>query len=51
MEWVLQVADEIDDAVGALRLYAMGLHAEIGLFAASGAAASAVCAALLRAAG
>jgi hypothetical protein len=31
MEWMLQVADEIDDAVGALRLYSVGLAAEIGL--------------------
>jgi hypothetical protein len=31
MEWMLQVADEIDDAVGALRLYSLGLAAEIGL--------------------
>jgi hypothetical protein len=31
MEWMLQVADEIDDAVGALRLCSLGLAAEIGL--------------------
>jgi hypothetical protein len=31
MEWMLQVADEIDDAVGVLRLYSLGLAAEIGL--------------------
>jgi hypothetical protein len=31
MEWMLQVADEIDDAVGALRMYSLGLAAEIGL--------------------
>ena len=36
MEWVLQVVDEIDDAVGALRLAAAGLAAEIGLVAAGG---------------
>jgi hypothetical protein len=34
MEWMLQVVDEIDDAVGALRLCALGLRAEIGLLAA-----------------
>jgi hypothetical protein len=49
MEWVLQVADELDDAVGALRLFAAGWSEEIGLTLASGAATCAVCAALLRA--
>jgi len=34
MEWVLQVADEFDDAIGALRLCLTGLAAEIGLVAA-----------------
>ena len=34
MEWMLQVVDEIDDAVGALRLCLVGLAAEIGLVAA-----------------
>ena len=29
MEWVLQVVDEVDDAVGALRLFAMGWSEEI----------------------
>ncbi|HEX3396567.1 MAG TPA: hypothetical protein VHS76_07685 [Steroidobacteraceae bacterium] len=48
MEWVLQVADEFDDAVGALRLFAMGWSEEIGLTVASSAATCAVCAALLR---
>ena len=48
MEWVLQVADEVDDAVGALRLFAMGWSEEIGLAVASGAATCAVCAVLLR---
>ncbi len=48
MEWVLQVADEVDDAVGALRLFAMGWSEEIGLAVAGGAATCAVCAALLR---
>jgi hypothetical protein len=31
MEWMLQVVDEIDDAVGALRLWSLGAAAEIGL--------------------
>jgi hypothetical protein len=31
MEWMLQVADEIDDVIGALRLCSVGLGAEIGL--------------------
>jgi hypothetical protein len=48
MEWVLQVVDEFDDAVGALRLFAMGWSEEIGLTVASSAAICAVCAALLR---
>jgi len=30
MEWVLQVADELDDALGALRHGWLGLVAEIG---------------------
>jgi hypothetical protein len=34
MEWMLQVADEIDDAVGALRQCSLGLGAEIGMAAA-----------------
>jgi hypothetical protein len=36
MEWMLQVVDEIDDAVGALRLWSLGASAEIGLAAAGG---------------
>jgi hypothetical protein len=48
MEWVLQVVDEVDDAVGALRLFAMGWSEEIGLTIASIAATCAVCAAFLR---
>ena len=46
MEWMLQVADEIDDAVGALRLCLLGLQSEIGLLAAGGLAASGICAAV-----
>ncbi len=48
MEWVLQVVDEVDDAVGALRLFALGWSEEIGLAVAGSAATCAVCAALLR---
>ena len=47
MEWMLQVVDELDDAVSALRLFAMGWSEEIGLAAAASAAACAVCAAVL----
>jgi len=38
MEWMLQVADELDDAVGALRLYILGWSVEIALLAAAAAA-------------
>jgi hypothetical protein len=48
MEWMLQVVDEVDDAVSALRLFAMGWSEEIGPVAAGIAAACAVCAAVLR---
>jgi hypothetical protein len=51
MEWVLQVADEVDDVVGALRLFAMSWSEDVGLTLASTAAAGAagaVLAALLR---
>jgi hypothetical protein len=48
MEWVLQVADEVDDAVGALRIFALSWSEDIGLTLASGAAAGAVLAAFLR---
>jgi hypothetical protein len=33
MEWMLQVVDEIDDAVGAVRLCCVGIAAESGLAA------------------
>lgn len=36
MEWMLQVADEIDDVIGALRQCSLGLAAEIGLVAPGG---------------
>jgi hypothetical protein len=48
MEWVLQVADEVDDAVGALRLFAMGWSEEFGLTLAGSAATCALYAAFLR---
>ena len=48
MEWMLQVVDEVDDAVSALRLFAMGWSEEIGLVAAGSAAVCALCAAILR---
>jgi hypothetical protein len=48
MEWLLQVADEIDDAVSAVRLFAIGWSDEIGLVVAGSAAACAMCAAVLR---
>jgi hypothetical protein len=51
MEWMLQVVDEVDDAVGALRLFVMGWSAEIGLAVSSGAAACALFAAVLRTTG
>ncbi len=38
MEWVLQVVDEIDDAVAALRLCCVGMAAEIGLVLTGGLA-------------
>ncbi|MDP9014550.1 MAG: hypothetical protein M3O41_18200 [Pseudomonadota bacterium] len=37
MEWVLQLVDEIDDAIGIARHYWLGINAQIGvLFAAIG---------------
>lgn len=48
MEWLLQVADEIDDAVSAMRLFAMGWGEEIGIVVAGSAAAGAMCAVVLR---
>ena len=46
MEWMLQVLDEIDDAVGALRLCCVGLAAEIGLLVAGGLGMGAIVAAV-----
>ena len=45
---MLQAADEVDDVVGALRLFAMGLNSEFRLVVAGSVAASSVYAALLR---
>jgi hypothetical protein len=36
MEWMLQVADEFDDLIGALRLCMVGMAAELGLVLAGG---------------
>ena len=46
MEWMLQVLDEFDDAIGALRLCCVGLAAEIGLAVAGGLGIGAIGAAL-----
>jgi hypothetical protein len=48
MEWMLQVVDEVDDAVSAVRLFALGWSEEIGLLIAGCAAACAWGAAVLR---
>ncbi len=48
MEWMLQVVDEIDDAIGALRLWSMGLAAETGLAAAACLGMGAIGAAVVR---
>jgi hypothetical protein len=41
MEWVLQVVDEIDDAVAIVRQGWLGAHAHIGMLAGGLAAAAA----------
>jgi hypothetical protein len=46
MEWMLQVIDEIDDAIGAVRLASVGVRAEIGLVAFGGLGAGAIVAAV-----
>jgi hypothetical protein len=46
MEWMLQVVDEIDDAIGALRLCSVGLAAEFGLVVAGCFGIGAICAAV-----
>lgn len=39
MEWVLQVVDEVDDAIGTMRHGWLGLNAEIGALLGAGIAA------------
>jgi hypothetical protein len=46
MEWMLQVVDEIDDAIGALRLYFLGLRSEIGLLVVGSLGLGSICAAI-----
>ena len=47
MEWMLQVVDEIDDAVGALRLCSVGLAAEFDPAAVGALAIGAIGAAIV----
>ena len=47
MEWMLQVVDELDDAVSALRLCSLGLSAEIGLLVAGSLGIGAIGVAIL----
>jgi hypothetical protein len=51
MEWMLQAVDEVDDAVGALRLFAVGWGAELGAAAASGVSVCVICTAFITGAG
>ena len=46
MEWMLQVVDELDDLIGALRLCLVGMAAELGLMAAGGLGIAAIGAAV-----
>ena len=46
MEWMLQVVDEIDDLIGALRLCLVGTAAELGLMVAGGLGIAAIGAAV-----
>jgi hypothetical protein len=46
MEWMLQVVDEIDDAISALRLCSLGLCSEIGVALAGGLGIGAIGAAV-----
>ena len=48
---MLQVVDELDDAVGALRMVALGLRAEVALVVAGGVGAGALYAAIVSGAG
>jgi hypothetical protein len=45
MEWVLQVVDEIDDAIGVLRHGWLGIHAQIAVLLGAMLAAAAATAA------
>ena len=47
MEWMLQVIDELDDAIGALRLWGCGAGAEMGLVVGCSIGVLAIGAALL----
>jgi hypothetical protein len=47
MEWILQVVDEIDDAIGALRLCSLGLAEEFGLVVAGSLGIGAIGAAIV----
>ena len=51
MEWMLQVVDELDDALAIVKQYAQAVGFESGLTVASSATAVALCAVLLRSAG
>ena len=46
MEWMLQVVDEIDDLIGALRLCLVGMAAELGLIVAGALGIGAIGAAI-----
>jgi hypothetical protein len=46
MEWMLQVVDEIDDVIAALRLFLLGWAGEIGLVAAGSLGIGAIGAAI-----
>jgi hypothetical protein len=46
MEWMLQVVDEIDDAVSTTRLWCLGVHADIGLSLAAACGSGAIVAAI-----
>ena len=43
---MLQVVDEIDDAIGAVRLWGVGMAAELGIKVSAGLSLGGVCAAI-----
>ena len=47
MEWVLQMIDELDDVIGAMRQGWLGLHAQIELLLGGAAAVAALTTALV----